>query len=424
MALRNPYTVGGPVRGTNFYGRSALIRSVLEGNDRAIWLIGNRRIGKTSLLCRLEELGNNADHVAFHISLEGADTMEDFAQNFLDDIDDGDTRLERLGLTIADLQGKWPHVMMRLLDRRARERGIEVLLLFDEAEALIHIAEHDGDDVLRDIRREMQRSEALRIVLAATKRLTALNDRARSWDTSPFLYGITPRYLGRLEAHETRALIRQSQSANPLQVDDAVVEAILEATEGHPFLTQWLCDRLWTEDALHTPNDDDLIPDSNLINLFQLDYNYLAPTEQRILRCLAYVQSLDEAGIRDQLGVWIAEVQLRYLVQALVQMCYILRSGDRYSTGNRLLHNWLQFWAIDEQQSRVSDAAAVNHADSEQQNLIALRETHKRRLQVLELQAAQAGANVEARIPLEVADIKQQIAQLDEKLARLRTRSA
>ena len=33
---RNPYTVGGPVRGAHFYGRTALIQSILDGNDRAI----------------------------------------------------------------------------------------------------------------------------------------------------------------------------------------------------------------------------------------------------------------------------------------------------------------------------------------------------------------------------------------------------
>src|SRR6185369_16450274 len=57
MLPRNPYTVGGPVRGSHFYGRTALIQSILDGNDRAIWVVGNRRIGKTSLLRRMEQLG-------------------------------------------------------------------------------------------------------------------------------------------------------------------------------------------------------------------------------------------------------------------------------------------------------------------------------------------------------------------------------
>ncbi len=133
---RNPYIVGGPVRGPHFYGRKALIQSILDGNDRAIWVVGNRRIGKTSLLRRMEQLGTFDGRVAFMISLEAADTVADLAQCFLDDIDTGDDRLARLGLKIGDLQGKTPQAILRLLDRRGRAHGIEVLLLLDEAEAL------------------------------------------------------------------------------------------------------------------------------------------------------------------------------------------------------------------------------------------------------------------------------------------------
>src|SRR5829696_7199670 len=212
---RNPYTVGGPVRGPHFYGRTALIQSILDGNDRAIWVVGNRRIGKTSLLRRMEQLGSYDGRVAFLISMEAADTVADLAQCFMDDIEANDDRLARLGLKIGDLQGKTPQAILRLLDRRGREHGIEVLLLLDEAEALIGIAEREGDDILKDLRREMQRSETLRVVMTATKRLAELNDLSHDWDTSPFLYGITPRYLGRLERDDALALIRQTQSPAP-----------------------------------------------------------------------------------------------------------------------------------------------------------------------------------------------------------------
>ncbi len=421
-AGRNPYTVGGPVRGAHFYGRAALIQAILEGNDRAIWVIGNRRSGKTSLLRRLEELGNDGGRVAFRISMEAADTVQDLAQSFLDDIDQGDDRLARLGLTIADLQGKTPSAIIRALDRRARDCNVEVLLLFDEAEALIGIAEREGDDILKDLRREMQRNEALRVVLVATKRLAALNDLCRNWNTSPFLYGIIPRYLGRLEHDEALALIRQQQSRAPLAVDDTLVQQILASTDGHPFLTQWLCDRLWSGATLRPLQQDDLIPDENLISLFQLDYNYLAPTERRILRCLSFVESLDEAGLLATLGVALAELQLRYLVQSLAQLCYVRRTGERYSTGNRLLHNWLQFWAIDEAEPPMSDAAAVDQADEEQQELIKLAAAHKRRLRMLKEQQALQGVSTPPQIMIEIEDIESKIAELDEQLTELRAR--
>ena len=142
------------------WAHEALIQSILDGNDRAIWVVGNRRIGKTSLLRRMEQLGNFDGRVAFtdqhgggrHRGRPGAVLHGRSSRPTID-------RLARLGLKIGDLQGKTPQAIMRLLDRRGREHGIEVLLLLDEAEALIGIAEREGDDILKDLRREMQRSE-------------------------------------------------------------------------------------------------------------------------------------------------------------------------------------------------------------------------------------------------------------------------
>jgi hypothetical protein len=68
-ALRNPYLIGGAARGASFYGRTALIQDLLDDNPRSIWIVGNRRIGKTSLLRRLKELGNTETRVTFYIDM-------------------------------------------------------------------------------------------------------------------------------------------------------------------------------------------------------------------------------------------------------------------------------------------------------------------------------------------------------------------
>ena len=52
----NPYVVGQWVRGERFYGRRALIDEILNGPRNSLWVLGTRRIGKTSLLKQLEHL--------------------------------------------------------------------------------------------------------------------------------------------------------------------------------------------------------------------------------------------------------------------------------------------------------------------------------------------------------------------------------
>ena len=47
--MRNPYIVGRWVRGHHHYGRHRLIDHLLNMPDTAIWMVGTRRMGKTSM---------------------------------------------------------------------------------------------------------------------------------------------------------------------------------------------------------------------------------------------------------------------------------------------------------------------------------------------------------------------------------------
>ena len=51
---RNPFIAGSWVRGEDFFGRADLIRDILEGDRHSVWVLGGRRLGKTSLLKELE----------------------------------------------------------------------------------------------------------------------------------------------------------------------------------------------------------------------------------------------------------------------------------------------------------------------------------------------------------------------------------
>ena len=57
----NPYVVGQWVRGERFYGRASLIDEILSGPRNSTWVLGTRRIGKTSLLSQLERLTSQDD---------------------------------------------------------------------------------------------------------------------------------------------------------------------------------------------------------------------------------------------------------------------------------------------------------------------------------------------------------------------------
>ncbi|HCM77858.1 MAG TPA: hypothetical protein DIS90_15850, partial [Cytophagales bacterium] len=68
--MRNPYIVGPWVSGTNFYGREAIIEDLLDENHKCIYLIGNRRIGKTSLLHKIEEEVQKISEIPIFLDLQ------------------------------------------------------------------------------------------------------------------------------------------------------------------------------------------------------------------------------------------------------------------------------------------------------------------------------------------------------------------
>jgi hypothetical protein len=81
-----PYVVGQWVRGERFYGRENLLGEILEGPRNSIWVLGTRRIGKTSLLKQLEHITSRGDRGFLPVfwDLQGADDPGELGLTFSD----------------------------------------------------------------------------------------------------------------------------------------------------------------------------------------------------------------------------------------------------------------------------------------------------------------------------------------------------
>ena len=79
--MRIPYIVGRWVRGQNHYGRQRLIDYLLTVPDSATWLVGTRRMGKTSLLRQLEFVTASGDYEYMPLvwDLQGCHSPEDMS---------------------------------------------------------------------------------------------------------------------------------------------------------------------------------------------------------------------------------------------------------------------------------------------------------------------------------------------------------
>jgi len=339
----NPFVVGQWVRGERFYGRAAQIAEILDGHRNCIWLLGTRRIGKTSLLKQVEyiaETARGSRYLPIFWDFQGADTPAELHLNFADALLDAEERLERIGVRLEEVESEDLFVSLERLRRLLRARNMKLLLLCDEVEELIELHRKDPS-LLRKLRHTMQSREDIRTVLASTVRLWALADHRE--DTSPFLHGFAPPlYIERLTNDETRALIEQSH-LDPGQrpgFGADVIEAIRQHCDNHPYLLQLVCKRY-----LESGGVDDAIEqvatDRMVSYFFSVDFEMLSETEGDIVRYIAWQSEATSDAIRAELEL--APDVLDGSLRRLENLGIVLGGeGRRYALPNYFFRHWLQ----------------------------------------------------------------------------------
>ncbi|MCO6449957.1 MAG: hypothetical protein J5I90_04140 [Caldilineales bacterium] len=417
--LRNPYIVGGWVTESHFYGHIGLRYNLLHDPNRQLWVIGTRRVGKTSLLRQLA-IDAGPAMISLYWDMQGCVTADDLGDELIFAVEDQEEKFAELGLAMKDLLNNEPRDQLRAVCKAAEDHGRKVLLLIDEPEVLIKIGRKD-DAILRRLRASFQRHENLRVVMASTKVLTRLNEVGPDWVTSLFLQDFVPRNLSGLGAAESESLIRQTQGQTRIDAKPSVVEAIQFYTNNHPYLVQWLCYRLYQEDgSLRKPNEEDLQPDSILNALFSVIFSHLAPTERKLLIELVRAKKTDAPNLAQALGLSLRETHI-YLY-ALDRLGYTRQIDGCTRVGNTFFETWLANNAnsLSVEDSPVADAivqeVATNAHEIEVGNIRQQLDIYRVNLAQLEVRAANYGLSVPFTIQNEIDFHQRKIAELEARL--------
>ena len=376
--MRVPYTVGRWVRGTNHYGRQRLFTYMLHTSDNAIWAVGARRIGKTSFLRQLEYLTARPENplVPLFWDMQGCESPNALSQELAMSLEDERDRYAELGIDVDGFAGQDAPVILRRLSRQLGMRGKHLFLLIDEAEVLIAIARNEPAWLAR-LRRVLQ-DDIMRTVLASTKLLAQLNQITADWDTSPFLFGFNMINLWSLDPESGAALVEQRQAEETISVDPVVLEDILIHTNRHPYLIQYLCQRLYIEGAhgcptLRPPEDEDLEPDHLLAGFFLIDFQHMTRLERRILLTVARKMVISE----DEIVAALADdvpARIRMFLWGMEKLGHLRQIYGQWAVGNEYLRRWLhQEWerlanmreaAIDD--ASVEQLLSAGHVQEEQ----------------------------------------------------------
>lgn len=338
-----PYVVGQWVRGESFYGRKPLLEEILHGNRNCLWLLGTRRVGKTSVLKQLELLALHSGELGYFPlfwDLQGSDEPEDLSESFADSLLDAFERLDTLGIDSQALKGDDLFDTLGGLRRELRAKSLKLLLLCDEVEELITINAQDPR-FLRRLRRALQSAEGIRTVLASNLKLWELAHEET--DTSPFLHGFTPPlYVSGLAEEEARDLVRQSrlpEDSRPT-LSEASVERIRERCNNHPYLLQLVGERFRASGDLDQAIDE-IANDEMVTSFFAIDYGMLSPIEQDIVRIVDEEDGATTAVIAERAAPEPTAVSRG--LQRLEQLGFLSRTSDAgFSLPNHFFRTWFR----------------------------------------------------------------------------------
>jgi tetratricopeptide (TPR) repeat protein len=249
--IRSPYVTGISVGGSSaFVGRGALLKKVLlmlsRPRDNAIVLFGQRRIGKTSILDHLTAILFKESlflPVYFDLQDKATWSLDKIVRSLAAKISTLlNLSAEELDSCTSDsFRDSW---LPSILETRLENKSL--VLLFDEFDVLSDPdLEQSSSDFFLYLHTLMRLSPSrLKFVFVIGRNINDLDHIALS-----LLKVTSSIHVSLLNQEEAVDLIRLSESGESLFWDKDAVDRVIQLTNGHPLLTQHVCQNVW--DHLH-----------------------------------------------------------------------------------------------------------------------------------------------------------------------------
>ena len=277
----NPYITGAPLReGQGFFGRHAALdwaaQALSDPATNALVFLGQRSIGKTSLLLQLERALPDDVFLPVYFDLQGQAArplgqvlaglagalarragLKPPGANLFDGDDAGDffrrTFLPRF-YAVALGDGRRPVFLLDEFD--ALDETVEAKLPQTAAARALF-------PFLREMKAEDSRAA---FVFAAGRRAADFGAGLDAAFDTPLV-----REVAGLDWESAEELIRQAEVDGTLQFSALAVSHVASFTNGHPYLTQLVCQQIWQRAYASNPTElplidtqavDEAIPDA------------------------------------------------------------------------------------------------------------------------------------------------------------------
>ncbi len=241
IARRNPYIIGRPVTEPSlFFGRESLFQFVADSlyrGSQVILLHGQRRIGKSSVLAQIPNFVDLDQFVFVPLSLEGdsqkllGEVLHELARDSLEHFG----LMDSIALpSIAELEAD-PKIFVDhfLLHLRQALNAQNLVLLLDEFDAFYSLKVAAGH-LFQYLQWEVYHHPELYIIPVVGRQLADLPELISLFREAP------NQEVGLLDRRSAERLIT-TPAEGLLDYSQDAIDAILELSAGHPYLTQVVC---------------------------------------------------------------------------------------------------------------------------------------------------------------------------------------
>jgi hypothetical protein len=301
----NPYVAGRALTEKHaFFGREDILQLVeaelLSTNQSAVVLFGQRRIGKTSILLKLQHRLSSLQFKPIYFDL--MDRARQSLGQLLFEL--ASTVTSNMGMVTPGKEyfdDEGLYFRREFLPSLYKVLGEEkrLVLLFDEFDVLDVAAEeqllptaatHAFFPYLRQL---MQEESRLGFVFVVGRRAEEL-----SIDVKATFKSARYKRVSVLDDESARELVNNAKQKGTLAFEESAIFRILALTAGHPYFTQLFCQILWNDayagDIQDIPNINNSAVDSAIPkvleagqNVFEWIWDGLPPAERVIFSAIA-----------------------------------------------------------------------------------------------------------------------------------------
>jgi hypothetical protein len=295
----NPYIIGRAITDRDrFFGRGELFQFIndqLHAGGRVILLIGQRRIGKSTILHQVPNFIDQEQFLVVHFDLHGfarasvEELLAHIGQAMLERVwrKEGESSLVKgsvkLGTVHAFQEQVLPQVMEALGPR-------QLLLLLDEFDVLeAERGREEPHGLFQHLSELLARESTGRLKLMA---VIGRQPHEVPGIVQLFKEAATYR-IGRLERRDSEELVRKPVEGL-VEIPQEAVDAVYGLAAGHPYLTQLLCYELFNRlrrEGFHLPTRQDVesvVPQALVTGTAGLDWFYegLPPLDRVVFSAL------------------------------------------------------------------------------------------------------------------------------------------